>query len=323
MTADSVVAAVTTSLVDTRPIHPLLASFTLPRGLAIGDGRPHIPASFSPIPAPMASFVLQRRDLALLGVGSWVREFRGDDVKELIYHGSRSITSRRCKILEGQGLARFDQVLGNGFIRGMLTAKGRDLLAELGVMAERDIFVPRSFLPLKDMAHGHLVAGLSLLLDANVGMHWDCVWPSWLLQRRLAERRPAQIRLESAPESISDVLAARAPTANKPGRLWAFEIDLGGERLKKTLLPKLATLAKQLLSWSGGADCRIAIFTRGPKRLVALKALIGEAKLPVVVRCDRLPSVATGSELGSLRRLLNPPVKPLSQATGAVVPCSE
>jgi hypothetical protein len=320
---DSVVAAVTTSLVDTRPIHPLLASFTLPRGLAIGDGRPHIPASFSPAADPTATFVLQPRDLELLGIGGWVREFRGDDVCELLFHGSRSIFSRRLGILDIQGLVRRERLLRNGNTRGLLTAKGRDLLVEHGVMADEDIFQPRSFLPLKDMAHGHLVAGLSLLLDANVGMHWNAVWPSWLVQRRLAQRRPAQIRLEPAPESIPDVLAARAPTGHRPGRLWAFEVDLGGERLKKTLLPRIAALAKQLISWSGGADCRIAIFTRGPKRLVALKALIGAAKLPVEVRSAVLPSAACGSGLSGLRGLLNPAANSFSQATTGEASCSE
>ncbi len=286
---------------------PCLAGFNFPLALAAGDGRPRIPETLSVSPDPGARFVLQLRDLRLLGVPAWLREVPGDQLHTAIFGGKEPAFSRRLGKLRDAKLFHVDRVLGSGFNRVRLTNRGRDLLVEHGVMAEADVWVPRAFLPLKDMTHGHLVAGTALLLDAKLPFRWDAIFPSWTTQRRVTP----------TPVVIPDLLAIRATPARPPGRVWAIEIDLGGERLKGTLLPKLALLARDLTSWANGGEARIVVLTRGTKRLQALRTAVAAASLPVPVAADLLPRETGRAGIEALRRLISPPAKPTSQSHGA------
>ncbi len=286
----------------TRPATPALLGFRLPDGLLIGDGAPVIPETFHPSADPRAAFVLQPRDLYLLGLLGWCRELPGDIAHPVTFGTSASVFSRRLGILERERLLYARRFMGVAHNQIRLAPRGRDFLVEHGVMDEADIFVPRDYLPPKDMTHHYLVAETALLLKDNLPVRWDAVFPSWLLQRRVRPTLPA----------IADVLALRASATRPPGRIWAYEIDLGGERMK-TLLTKLTVLAGLLHEWVAGGDARIFILTRGVKRRAALEGAIAAAALPVSVIVAVLPRETGRAGFLALRSLLSPPAKPISQ----------
>lgn len=295
-----------------RELDARLAAFSLPPALAIGDRRPRIPDTFKPERDPRASFVLQRRDVALVGNLLRNREQRGDVLRALHVDASLSVFTRRLGTLEEEGLLVRERVLRTAFVRARATTKAATLLAELSVMDEADAFVPRRFTPLKDMAHHHLVGSLTALLDRGVGLRWDGVFPSWLIQRRLS--------LKPATSTVPDVLAVRASSRRPPGRIWAFEVDLGTERLKGSFVPKLALLANDLRSWANGAELKVIVFTRGVKRLAALETAVREAALPVPVTVDPLPREAGLGALEGLRQLLSPAAESSVQAPTGDLP---
>lgn len=307
----SAVAPVLADLL-TRPPDPRLAGFALPPALAIGDGRPRMPDAFRPDRDPRAAFVLQRRDVALVGDVLRTREQRGDILRALHFDASLSVFTRRLGKLAEEGLVVPERVLKTSFVRVRATAKAAALLAELGVLHEADAFVPRGFTPFKDMRHHHLVSALTTLLDRGTGLRYAAVYPSWLQQRRLG--------LKPTTSTVSDVLAVRASVRRPPGRLLGFELCLGTERIKGCLIPRISLLAQDLLSWANGAEVKIVVFTRGTKRLAALEAAVREAKLPVPVTADLLPSVAGVEALAGLRTLLSPSAESSVQGPSGDLP---
>lgn len=293
-----------------RTAAPALAGFRLPPGLACGDGRPHVPDAFVAPRDPLAEFVLQRRDLALLGSLAWLRELRGDQAHWAHFATKESVFSRRLGKLQEQPLKllKVDRFAQTSFNRLKLTGRGCASLVEHCVMDERDIFVPRAFLPMKDVTHGHLVAALGLVLDRGVPVTWHAIFPSWTIQRRVAP----------TPAALPDVVAVRASARRPPGRICAFEIDLGTERLRGAdgFVSKLVLLANELTTWVNGGEARIVILTRGPKRLLALRAAVAEARLPVPTVADLLPSETGRPGIEALSRLLSRGEKSTLQADG-------
>lgn len=304
MAADTLIAVAPAAA---RPTLPALPGFRLPAELLVGDGFPVVPPTVLPTADPRAAFVLQPRDLGLLGKVGWSRELPGEVAHRETFRTAASVFSRRLGILQAQHLVHVQRYLGVAHNQLRLSTRGRDVLLDHGVMGERDIFVPRDFLPPKDMTHHYLVAETALLLKAGLPFRWDAVFPSWLLQRRL---RPT-------PAAIPDLLAVRGSPTRPPGRIWAFEIDLGGERLKGTFLPKLGVLAGLLDGWAAGGDTRIVILTRGVRRAEALRMGVEALGLPVTVVVGVLPPETGRAGFEALRRLLSPPAKPTSQASGS------
>ncbi len=304
MAADALIAAAVTA--TTRPPIPALLGFRLPDGLLVGDGFPVVPPTFFPSADPRATFVLQPRDLGLLGRVGWSRELPGEVAHRETFQTAPSVFSRRLGILEEHRLLHRQRFLGIAHIQLRLSTRGRDVVLDHGVMDAGDIFVPRDFLPPKDMTHHYLVAETALLLKVGLPFQWDAVFPSWLLQRRLHPQPPA----------IADLVAVRASATRQPGRIWAFEIDLGGERLKGTFLPKLGVLAGLLHEWVAGGDARIVVLTRGVRRAEALRTGVAAIGLPVTVVVGVLPQETGRAGFEALRRLLSPPAKPTSQASG-------
>jgi hypothetical protein len=96
------------------------------------------------------------------------------------------------------------------------------------------------------------------------------------------------------PAAIPDVLAVRKTGNELPAFVFACEIDLGGERLVRTFLPKLETLHRLVMNWSGGADSVILVLTRGAKRAVAIDAFAEAAGISIVAA--PLPALSGGTD---------------------------
>jgi len=130
---------------------------------------------------------------------------------------------------------------------------------------------------------------IGLLLNRSCA--FDVVLPAWQLQRRLSP----------AAAAIPDVLAIRNYGAG-PALVFACEIDLGGERLAGTFLPKLKTLHSLLSEWKGGAQAQILVLTKGVRRARAINDFAQANELAIVAAC--LPCVAGPSGLASVREIL-------------------
>jgi len=94
---------------------------------------------------------------------------------------------------------------------------------------ERALFVPKRPVATKDVPHILWINDVHIALARNGSCAFNVVMPGWQLQRRLSP----------PPAAIPDILAIRK---DAPEMLFACEIDLGGERLTATFLPKLRVL---------------------------------------------------------------------------------
>lgn len=110
-----------------------------------------------------------------------------------------------------------------------------------------------------------------------------------------------QRRLPSSA-AIPDVLAIRDESAGRSAFVFACEVDLGGERLAGTFLPKLKTLHSLLLDWRGGADAQILVLTQGIRRAQAINDLAQADELAIVAAC--LPPGTGPGGLASVRDIL-------------------
>ncbi|MEO6326520.1 MAG: hypothetical protein ABIT01_02070 [Thermoanaerobaculia bacterium] len=181
-----------------------------------------------------------------------------------------------------------------GLNRMHLTAKGRDAVVAAGVATARELFVPRVAVALKDLAHTCWINDVSIVLRSGTPRAFDTVQPAWALQRLLVP----------APVAIPDILAIRKPRPGDAGRLLCLEIDLGGERLKATFIPKLGAMAGLLLSWAQGTPVGIVVLTKGTGRAASLKAQLAEVGLPVPIAIEMLPREVARPGLVALRVLL-------------------
>ncbi len=114
--------------------------------------------------------------------------------------------------------------------------------------------------------------------------------------------------------AIPDLLLVSRRTTHRRGRQLAVEIDLGGERLVATFLPKLRLLAEVLKGWGDGGATGILILTRGSRRAVALRAGVDDLGLDMSVLVQELPSASGSEALRCLEKLLSPPVSASRQA---------
>lgn len=246
--------------------------------------------------------------LAFIGRGYEVAQYQ---LRAAVFPGlSEVVASRRVRRWVTDGLVTVERFQGFGINRIRLTAAGKDAVVGAGVAREEELFVPAKAVALKDMAHTLWINDLRVLASAGVPFAADSIAPAWFLQRTL----------QPPPPAIPDLLLVQPAGEGRCGRMLALEVDLGGERLKTTLLPKLRFLADTLVGWAG-ASCRpsVIVLTRGPKRLESLNASLDAAALPVPVVAALLPSATGGEGLQALRALFTPAVSSSAQA-GALQP---
>lgn len=156
-----------------------------------------------------------------------------------------------------------------GINRLRLTAVGREAVAQAGGDT-KSLFVPRRPVATKDVVHTLWINDVRVALR-NYELPFDAVLPAWQLQRRMTP----------PPAAIPDVLAIRKPRGGLPPLVYACEVDLGGERLTRTFLPKLEILQSLMLDWCGGGDSKILVLTRGSQRAATINAF-GKAKDSVI-----------------------------------------
>jgi hypothetical protein len=177
-----------------------------------------------------------------------------------------------------------------GINRLRLTAEGRETVVRAG--GDRSsVFVPRRPVATKDVVHTLWINDVRVALRDHYAS-FDAILAAWQLQRRLTP----------APSAIPDVLAIRRPHMNRPGLVCACEIDLGGERLVRTFLPKLVKLHGLVCEWSGGADSTILVFTQQAQRMAAINEFAISRRMRVIART--LPPSAGPEGLRSLANLI-------------------
>jgi len=189
---------------------------------------------------------------------------------------------------------------GVGINRLRLTTAGRELVTRAGV-DERSVFVPKRAVAPKDVPHTLWINDVRVALSCNEVSGFDVVLAAWQLQRRFSP----------APEAIPDVLAIKKEKYPHEGLLLACEVDLGGERLAGTFLPKLRTLHSILSEWKGSGDAQILVLTQGVRRAQAINSVAEANNLALVAVC--LPETTGPDGLASLRavveKVLNHTVK--------------
>jgi hypothetical protein len=174
-----------------------------------------------------------------------------------------------------------------GINRLRLTRVGREAVMRTGG-DEKSLFVPKRPVATKDVSHTLWINDVRVALQ-RCGTPFDAVLAAWQLQRRMIP----------PPVAIPDVLAIRKSRVGLPELVFACEIDLGGERLTRTFLPKLVALHELMREWSGGANAKILVLTLGAQRVSAINAFalskelsICATALPLVSGSDAVEAVA-------------------------------
>jgi len=166
-----------------------------------------------------------------------------------------------------------------GINRLRLTALGREAVVRVRGDAI-SLFVPRRPVATKDVAHTLWINDVRVALQKHAC--FDVVLAAWQLQRRMTP----------PPAAIPDVLAIRKPRHDVAGLIFACEIDLGGERLTRTFLPKLETLHSLITEWS--VETKILILTQGAQRAAVINTF-AQAKSFVMLALP-LPPVSGSSD---------------------------
>ena len=156
-----------------------------------------------------------------------------------------------------------------GINRLRLTVDGRDVAVASGADAT-SLFVPRRPVATKDVVHTLWINDVRVALRKSAAS-FDVILPAWQLQRRMTP----------APAAIPDLLAIRRGSDQVPALVFAAEIDLGGERLLRTFLPKLEKLHGLVLDWSGGAESTILVLTSSAQRVSAINDFTSSQRLSV------------------------------------------
>ncbi|HEY6141235.1 MAG TPA: replication-relaxation family protein [Thermoanaerobaculia bacterium] len=167
---------------------------------------------------------------------------------------------------------------GGGINRLRLTAAGRDVVQRAGGDAS-SLFVPKRPVATKDVAHTLWINDMRVALQRAVPP-FDAVLPAWQLQRRMIP----------APAAVPDTLAVRKARETIPAHVFAGEIDLGGERLVSTFMPKLRVLQKLVREWSGDADFSILVLTSSARRAEAINAFAVSEE--IILAAVPLPSLS-------------------------------
>jgi hypothetical protein len=100
------------------------------------------------------------------------------------------------------------------------------------------------------------------------------------------------------------VLAIRVGDDGLPEGVLAVEVDLGGERLKNVLVPKLGVLQDTLVGWCSGQPAAIVVLTVGPRRIAALTAAVQSLPQTIPIVVYSLPPQSGRPGLTELRKTL-------------------
>jgi hypothetical protein len=242
---------------------------------------------------PRTVLPLPDRDFdALAFIGRWYQIAQYQLEGAIFPNRSPTVASRAVRRLHAAGLIVVERWNRIGLNLLRLTAAGCSALLERGI-DERSIFLPKKAVALKDLAH-HLWIVDTGLMVTSVSPTME-VTPCWTLRRRLSALRPA---------AIPDVLALRASVDGEPEAALAIEVDLGGERLKNVLVPKLGVLRDTLTSWAAGQPAAIIVLTVGNRRLAALEAALLLQPHPVPIVVLPLPKQPNRPGLAALRQAM-------------------
>jgi hypothetical protein len=158
-----------------------------------------------------------------------------------------------------------------GINRLRLTARGRQVAVRAGGDPVA-LFVPKKAVASKDVAHTLWINDVRVALGM-IAPPFDAILPAWQLQRRFVP----------PPAAIPDVLALRGERDDSAPLVFAFEIDLGGERLAKTFLPKLRTLHRLVQEWSNdSALATTLVLTTTANRAEAINSIAISEQLPLM-----------------------------------------
>lgn len=201
---------------------------------------------------------------------------------------SEVVVSRCVKRLRKRGLIDILRWNRTGINLLRLNAAGRAFVLSAGGLAEKDVFAAKWPAP-SALAHHLWVVDVRLAL-AVVIPTFD-VLPCWALRRRFAG--------ESVP--VPDLLAV----SRDGQRLYAIEVDLGGENLRSVLVPKLQALIAATETWSPQARRAVSVFTVGTARAESLRRHAAAANVGIAV--ELLPNAigrqAVEELVGVFRRL--------------------
>jgi len=253
----------------------------------------------APARDPRAATTLPERDYeALQFTAAWyqVAQYQLEDA--IFPDRSPTIASRCVRRLRAAGyiaVERWNRV-GLNLIR--VTARGRSALVDRGVSDEA-IFVPEKAVAVKDLAHHLWIVDAGLMLR-RLPVCVDAT-PCWGLRRRLAALRPA---------AIPDLLALRLGANGETEAAIAIEVDLGGERLKKVFVPKLAVLRDALAGWASGQPAAVIVLTVGARRISALRVAIEAQVHHVPAFVFALPPQPGRPGLAALRASIAPAIAP-------------
>ena len=266
--------------------------------MPLDDTMPRPPA---PAPArdPRAETSLPARDYEALGfIARWY-EVAQYQLEDAIFPGrSATIASRCVQRLRAAGYIAVERWNRVGLNLLRLTTRGRAALVARNV-GEDVIFVPEKPVAVKDLAHHLWIVDAGLMLR-RLPVRVDTT-PCWALRRRLALVRPP---------AVPDLLALRLAANGATEGVIAIEVDLGGERLKKVFLPKLAVLRDMLAGWASGKPAAVLVLTVGPRRIAAMQTAIEAQLHQVPVFVFALPSQPGRPGLASLRASLAPAIAP-------------
>jgi hypothetical protein len=201
---------------------------------------------------------------------------------------SEVVVSRCVKRLRKRGLVDVLRWNRTGINLLKLTAAGRTFVVTYGGLAEKDMFAAKWPTP-SALSHHLWVVDVRLAL-AIVIPTFD-VLPCWALRRRFAG--------ESVP--VPDLLAV----SRDGQRLYALEVDLGGENLRSVLVPKLQALTTATESWAPDARRAVSVFTVGTARAESLRRHAAAANLDLTVELlpDAIGRPAVDELVGVFRRL--------------------
>lgn len=241
-----------------------------------------------------------RQALAFIGGGYEVAQYQ---LAEAVFQGrAPNVVSRFVRRTLQQGLIAVERWNRIGINRLRLTPRGRDVLVDLGVAREQDLFAPRRSVAPKDTSHtlwiNDLRVACSLLPQPP-----DVVSAAWLLQRRL----------HPAPRVVPDLLAIWKPRDGSAGILLAVEVDLGGESLRGVFLPKLRRLEEEVEAWRGDAAAFVLVFSESERRVNGL--IVSFRRLQIrEITILQLPRSEPRARIHALRSLL---LQTMLQAKGS------
>jgi hypothetical protein len=251
----------------------------------------HTARGFSPLERSLSA-----RDLAALrfiGEGYEVAQYQ---LHEAVFRGRvATVVSRFVVRATDDKLLISERQNRIGINRLRLTSRARSLLVERGMAHEDELFVPRTGVSPKDLAHTLWINDLRVAAS-HLQPAPNIALPAWALQRRL----------QPPPPAIPDLLAIWRTTPNRNGGVVGAEIDLGGEGLR-VFLPKLTRLFELVERWSAPSRGLVLVLCRGEQRRNALlrDTKPGLNRTPqVTLRVETLPQEPGRGSIAEFTALL-------------------